>query len=97
MSLGLGEIVVILVIAYVVVGPEDLPKIARMLAKVLRQLRRMCSGMKACLGLEEELAEVRKSAEVGTKTAGLTDDLARIQLEIQNELPSQSLFSAGKK
>ena len=36
MNLGFGELMLILVIAFVVVGPQDLPRIARAIAKVLR-------------------------------------------------------------
>ncbi len=97
MSLGLGEIIVILVIAYVVVGPEDLPKVARGLAKALRQLRRLCTGMKDCLGLDEELAEVRQAADVLDRSNLLTDDLSRIQRELQKELPDQTLFPTHKR
>ena len=51
MGLGPGEIVLILVIAYVIVGPEDMTKLARTLAKVLRQARRLGTEMKEELDL----------------------------------------------
>ena len=41
MGLGAGELALILVIAYVVVGPEDMVKLARTLARTLRQLRKL--------------------------------------------------------
>ena len=44
MGLGAGELVLILVIAYVVVGPEDMAKLARTLAKTIRQFKKM-SGL----------------------------------------------------
>ncbi len=45
MGLGAGELVLILVIAYVVVGPEDMAKLARNLGKAMRQLRKMSSDL----------------------------------------------------
>ena len=39
MSLGLSEILIILVVALLVVGPERLPKLARTLGSAMRQLR----------------------------------------------------------
>ena len=41
MGLGAGELALILVIAYVVVGPEDMVKLARTLARTLRQIRKL--------------------------------------------------------
>ena len=41
MGLGAGELALILVIAYVVVGPEDMVKLSRTLARTLRQLRKL--------------------------------------------------------
>ena len=41
MGLGMGEIVILLVIAYVVVGPEDMVKFARKLGAALRQLNKL--------------------------------------------------------
>lgn len=46
MGLGAGELVLILVIAYVVVGPEDMVKLARTLAKTLRQFRKMSTDLR---------------------------------------------------
>ncbi len=91
MSLGLGEIILILVIAYVVVGPEDLPKVARGLAKAMRQVRRFCIGMKDSLGLEEELSSVRRTVDNRESPLSLTDDLSRIQHEIKKDLPTHTL------
>ena len=39
MGLGLGEIILILILAFVVVGPDDLPKVARWLGRQVRRLR----------------------------------------------------------
>ena len=45
MGLGAGELVLILVIAYVVVGPEDMAKLARTLAKTIRQFKKMSADL----------------------------------------------------
>lgn len=39
-GIGIGELVVILIIAFVVVGPEKLPQIARALGKGFYEIRR---------------------------------------------------------
>lgn len=45
MGLGPGEIALILVIAYVIVGPEDMGKLARTLAKALREIRKLSADL----------------------------------------------------
>lgn len=46
-SLGGAEILVILVIALLVLGPERLPEAARQVGRVLAEVRRMSSGFQA--------------------------------------------------
>ena len=81
MSLGFGELILILVIAFVVVGPNDLPKVARAIAKVLRQLKGMYAEIKSELDLETELSQIKD--QVRTQAPAL-DDLAEIRREIQS-------------
>ena len=58
MGLGAGELALILVIAYVVVGPEDMVKLSRTLARTLRQLRKLTVDLH-----EEALKEIQKAEE----------------------------------
>jgi len=39
LSIGFGELMVILCIAFFVVGPEDLPKVARTTARLVKKVR----------------------------------------------------------
>ncbi len=45
MGLGPGELALILFIAYVVVGPEDMGKLARTLARTLREIRKLSTDL----------------------------------------------------
>lgn len=83
MNLGLGEIAVVLLIAFVVVGPKDLPKIARAIAKAVRQLKGLYRSVRDSLDLEEELAEVKKLAKPAASADLLTGETADIRREIQ--------------
>ena len=38
-GMGAGELLIILFVAFIVVGPEDLPKVARKLGKAAKRLR----------------------------------------------------------
>ncbi len=62
MNLGMGELALILVIAFVVVGPRDLPKIARALARLMRQCKGLYAGLKDSLDLDGELEDIKRSA-----------------------------------
>ena len=59
LNFGAGEIIVLLLIAFIVVGPEDLPKVAVAIAKAIKYVRlHMKEAMKA-LELEEEIKELK--------------------------------------
>ncbi len=58
MGLGAGELVLILVIAYVVVGPEDMAKLARTLAKTIRQFKKMSADLSREVGSGLQLPPV---------------------------------------
>lgn len=81
MNLGFGELVMILVIAFVVVGPKDLPKIARAIAKVVRQLKGLYANVKSELSLETELSQIKE--QIRTQTPEV-DDLEEIRRSIKN-------------
>ncbi|MBF0107589.1 MAG: twin-arginine translocase TatA/TatE family subunit [Magnetococcales bacterium] len=53
--LGMGwiEILVVVVVALLVIGPESLPEVARSLAKGLRQVQRVVAEVRDSINLEE--------------------------------------------
>lgn len=53
--LGLGwiEVFVIVIVALLVIGPENLPEVARTLARTLRQVRRVVADVRNSINLEE--------------------------------------------
>jgi sec-independent protein translocase protein TatB len=53
-GIGLWELIVILIIALLVVGPERLPQLAAQAGRLVRDLRRMYLNMRAELGPEFE-------------------------------------------
>lgn len=60
MGVGPAEIIVILVVALVVVGPERLPRLAADIARTIRELRKYTSGITA------EFSEVIRDFEKDT-------------------------------
>ena len=58
-GIGFGELLIILLIALVVVGPDRLPDLARWLGNAIHDLRRMYDNLRADLG--PDFDEVEKS------------------------------------
>ena len=66
-DIGLSEIVVIGVVALIVIGPEKLPKTARMLGHLFGRLQRYVNEVKADINREMELDELRKLKQRGAR------------------------------
>ena len=65
-SLGFGETLVILLLAIIVVGPEDLPKMMRKAGQFMAKIRGMANEFKQAfeeMGAEAEIAELRKELD----------------------------------
>lgn len=65
-NIGFSELLLILLIAFVIVGPKDLPKVARWLGRAVKRLRRMMAELKSEIGLDElekEAAEVKRETQ----------------------------------
>ena len=66
-GMGWFEIMIIMVITLVVLGPEKLPKMARTAGKVVRQLRRATSDLKQAIDLEGMREDMRLQLEDAKK------------------------------
>lgn len=69
-SIGMTELIVILVVALVVIGPKRLPELARTLGKALGDFKRATSDFQDSFGLEDDYDlldedEKRKEAQGG--------------------------------
>ena len=65
-GIGSSEFLVILIVAFLVLGPSHLPKIARTLGKAMGEFRRVSTEFQRTLNLEvekEEHEERKKQAE----------------------------------
>ena len=72
---SLSELIVVIVVALVVIGPKDLPKMLRKLGQYSGKLRRMASELRAQSGIDEAL-----------RTEGLADDINEIRKLARGEL-----------
>ena len=74
-GLSFGELVVLLIVAVVVLGPKELPRYLREAGQFAGQLRRMASDMRQKSGIDEVL-----------RTEGIASDLAEIRRLARGEL-----------
>lgn len=72
---SLTELIVVVVVTLIVIGPKDLPHMLKKLGRYAGQLRRMASELRAQSGIDEAL-----------RTEGLSDDIAEIRKLARGEL-----------
>ena len=100
-----SELMVILVVALIVIGPERLPKVARTLGLLWGRAQRYVNGVKADIArdmaidefrqLTERVQQEARSAEQAVKQATQTIDQQVQQLNDSVERPVQSIAQAA--
>lgn len=79
MSIGIGEILLVLFVGFVVVGPADLPKIARTIAKGVKKMRALMKDVTKSFEEEIELEEIKKDTESLHK---MSEDFQKVQEDV---------------
>jgi TatA/E family protein of Tat protein translocase len=59
-GIGLPELIIIMVIALIVIGPSKLPDLAKALGKGMAEFRKATQEIKDSLDLDEDIHEVKK-------------------------------------
>ena len=75
-NIGFSELILVLLIAFLVVGPQDLPKVARWLGRAVKKLRLLIREVKKETGwddLEKEFKDTK--TEVNTTLNDLKKDV----------------------
>ena len=72
-SLGTTEILVILVVALLIIGPSKLPDVARTLGKGMAEFRRMSSDVKKTVDLESKLSDMERQEQSKESDAAIDD------------------------
>jgi len=84
-NIGMMELVLVLLVAFLVVGPKDLPKVARWIARQVKSLRKLVREVKKETGWDEfakefretgdELRQTMKDADVSEELKGAANDI----------------------
>ena len=72
-DVGFSEIILIMVVALVVVGPERLPKLARTAGLYLGRMRRMVATVKADVQRELAAEDLKRTLQKQVESVGLHD------------------------
>ncbi|HXG35461.1 MAG TPA: Sec-independent protein translocase protein TatB [Dehalococcoidia bacterium] len=82
LGIGLPELILVLLVALIVLGPQRLPQAAVQIARMVKTLRRYASEVTA--DLKEEFPEFNEEYQ------GLRKDLRRLRVSVNQEMASVS-------
>ena len=92
-NIGFSELILILLVAFVIVGPKDLPRVARALGRGVRNLKRWIDEFKEETGLDEAIDEFNKTSrelERTFKEADPRPDLKKARDDVKSALDDAS-------
>lgn len=99
-NIGLAEIVLVLLIAFLVVGPKDLPKVARWLGRNIKRARAMMNELKKELGwseVEKEFTDVKQEIEQTAKKGDVTEEIRSVSSDLKKQLEQAKQLNKDKK
>ena len=77
-NIGFSELLLVLLVAFLVVGPKDLPKVARWLGRAVKKSRRLLNEIKKESGwdeLEKEVRDVQHDVKDAVKQGDVSAEL----------------------
>ena len=88
-DVGFSELVLIGIVALVVIGPERLPKVARMAGHLLGRMQRYVNDVKADINREIQLDELKKLR------ADVQDTARDLEMNIRSEMQTVETAVSG--
>ncbi len=88
-DVGFSELVLIGIVALVVIGPERLPKVARMAGHLLGRMQRYVNDVKADINREIQLDELKKLR------ADVQDTARNLEMNIRSEMQTVETAVSG--
>lgn len=88
-NVGFMELLLVLLVAFLVVGPKDLPKVARWLAKQVKAVRKFIKDVKQETGWDEfskELKDVKADVQETVKDVDIRKDLQEAADTVKGEV-----------
>ena len=73
-GISMPELILILAIALIVVGPEKLPDIAKKLARIIAEFKRSAADFKDSFDLDDEIRDIKKPFDdIGNNIKDIVD------------------------
>jgi len=85
-GIGMPELIVIMVIALIVIGPKKLPDLARALGRGMAQFRKATEEIKDTLELDEDLRDAKKDLADSISAINRPLDLEETGAERKDEV-----------
>ena len=88
-NLGMMEIVLVLAVAFLVVGPKDLPKVARWIARQLKSIKKLIRQLKQETGWDEfakEFKDVADDVKATVNDADIREELQTAERDLRQEI-----------
>lgn len=99
-NLGMMELVLVLAVAFVIVGPKDLPKVARWIARLFKSIKKLWRQVKEAIGWDELTKEIQdttdtiqsvaKDADISGEIQQSADDLRTAFEDVQDNVEQAS-------
>lgn len=99
-NIGFSELIIVLLIAFLVVGPKDLPRVARWLGRMVKKIRQLIIEVKKETGWDEfekelkdtktdvdqTLNDLKKDMDITPELKQASDDLNKSLGSVKTEL-----------
>lgn len=92
-GIGLPELIIILIVALLVVGPSKLPELAKTLGKAFTEFRRMADEVKETF--EEEVMEEEQTKTAETTAEIKTDENKQDELKQEEVKKDETAYFSG--
>ena len=96
-GIGGTELLVILVVALIVLGPKSVPQIARTLGKAMGEFRKVSTEFQRTLNTEIELEEHEKRKQEAEKELFAQDKAATVAKPAESAGPAQAEPAASPR
>ena len=99
-NIGFAELILVLLVAFLVVGPRDLPKVARWLGRTVKKARQLIKELRKESGWDDMMAEteeVRRDIEQTVKEGDITADLRSASKELNKSISDARKQTGIKK
>ena len=100
LNLGMMEILLVLAVAFLVVGPKDLPKVARWIARQVKSIKKLVREIKKETGWDEFAKEFKdvaedvkstvKDADIRKEVQSAADDLRSTVNDVRKDVEAAS-------